>query len=171
MIVTQLQSIAVMQSRAHEVWARFLGTTMKDDFTYAKEDCFETFRFSPAFETSSALEAAGRAYNDHRAALMVARNEGMTKTYNQFHDPTGNADDIGRMRDLHAAMDRAVLDAYGWQDLAEHAAPVFLDEANEYDHTYQGRLFWPSDFRDEVLARLLALNTERHAEEVRLGIG
>ena len=48
--------------------------------------------------------------------------------------------------------------------------PIFLDETNEDDHTYQGRLFWPSDFRDEVLARLLALNAERHAEEVRLGI-
>jgi hypothetical protein len=35
--------------------------------------------------------------------------------------------------------------------------------------TYQGRLFWPSVFRDEVLARLLALNAKRHAEEVRLG--
>ncbi len=67
-------------------------------------------------------------------------------------------------------MDRAVLEAYGWHDLAARAAPIFLDETNEDDHTYQGRLFWPSDFRDEVLARLLALNAERHAEEVRLGI-
>jgi hypothetical protein len=71
---------------------------------------------------------------------------------------------------LHAAMDQAVLEAYGWRDLAAGAAPIFLDETNEDDHTYQGRLFWPSDFRDEVLARLLALNVERHAEEVRLGI-
>jgi hypothetical protein len=62
-----------------------------------------------------------------------------------------------------------VLEAYGWHDLAARAAPIFLDETNEDDHTYQGRLFWPSDFRD-VLARLLALNAERHAEEVRLGI-
>jgi hypothetical protein len=31
-------------------------------------------------------------------------------------------------------------------------------------------LFWPSDFRHEVLPRLLALNAERHAEEVGLGI-
>ena len=67
-------------------------------------------------------------------------------------------------------MDRAVLEAYGWHDLAERARPIFLDETNEDDHTYQGRLFWPSDFRDEVLARLLALNAESHAEEVRLGI-
>ena len=101
---------------------------------------------------------------------MVARNEGMTKTYNRFHDPTETAEDIQRLRELHAAMDRAVLEAYGWHDLAARAAPIFLDETNEDDHTYQGRLFWPSDFRDEVLARLLALNAERHAEEVRLGI-
>ena len=33
-------------------------------------------------------------------------------------------------------------------------------ETKDDDHTYQGRQFWPSDFRDEVLARLLALNAE-----------
>ena len=44
------------------------------------------------------------------------------------------------------------------------------DEDNEDEFAYQGRLFWPSDFRDEVLARLLALNAERHAGEVRRGV-
>ena len=101
---------------------------------------------------------------------MIARNEGMTKTYNRFHDPHETAEDICRLRELHAAMDRAVLEAYGWHDLAARAEPRFLEETSEDDHTYQGRLFWPSDFRDEVLARLLALNAERHAEEVRRGI-
>ena len=67
-------------------------------------------------------------------------------------------------------MDRAVLVAYGWHDLSQRVEPIFLDETTEDDHTNQGRLYWPSDFRDEVLARLLALNAERHAEEVRLGI-
>jgi hypothetical protein len=93
----------------------------------------------------------------------------MTKTYNRLHDPAETAEDIQRLRELHAAMDRAVLASYGWEDLAARADPIFLDETNEDDHTYKGRLFWPSDFRDEVLARLLALNVERHAEEVRLG--
>jgi hypothetical protein len=116
------------------------------------------------------LECAGQAYHDHRAGLMVERNEGMTKTYNRFHDPDERSEDIIRLRELHAEMDRAVLRAYGWDDLAERAEPIFLDETNEDDHTYQGRLFWPSAFRDEVLARLLALNAERHAEELRLGI-
>ena len=81
-------------------------------------------------------------------------------------------DDIRRLRDLHAEMDRAVLLAYGWDDLAgsDSAQAVFLDDTNEDEFAYQGRLFWPSEFRDEVLARLLALNAERHAEEVRRGI-
>jgi hypothetical protein len=101
---------------------------------------------------------------------MIARNEGVDKTYNRFHDRIETSEDIQRLRELHAAKDRAVLEAYGWHDLAARAEPIFLDESNEDDHTYQGRLFWPSDFRDEVLARFLALNAERHAEEVRLGI-
>ena len=67
-------------------------------------------------------------------------------------------------------MDQAVLRAYGWSDLADAAQPIFLDEENEDEFAYQGRLFWPSDFRDEVLARLLALNAERHADEVRRGV-
>ncbi len=96
---------------------------------------------------------------------MIARNEGMTKIYNRFHDRGEQSDDIRRMRELHADMDRPVLAAYGWHDLAERAEPVFLNDTTEDDHTYQGRLFWPSDFRDEVL-----INAKRHAEEVRLGI-
>jgi hypothetical protein len=163
-------SYAALQSRMHELWARFFGSTLEDRLAYTLADCFRTYPFSMDVESDVALEAAGRAYHDHRAALMVARNEGMTKTYNRFHDPAETADDIQRLRELHAAMDRAVLEAYGWHDVAARAAPVFLDETNEDDHTYQGRLFWPSDFRDEVLARLLALNAERHADEVRRGI-
>ena len=33
-----------------------------------------------------------------------------------------------------------------------------------------GRLFWPSAFRDEVLARLLAINAERAAAEQAAGL-
>ena len=36
--------------------------------------------------TDPALEAAGKAYYEYRAALMVNNNEGMTKIYHRFHD-------------------------------------------------------------------------------------
>jgi hypothetical protein len=160
----------VLQARFNELWARFFASTLEDRLRYTPSDCFETFPFPTDFESSTELEMSGQSYHDHRAALMLARNEGMTKTYNRFHDRSETADDIQRLRELHAAMDRAVLEAYGWHDLAARAEPIFLDDTNEDDHTYQGRFFWPSDFRDEVLTRLLALNAERHAEEVHLGI-
>ena len=48
--------------------------------------------------------------------------------------------------------------------------PNSSTEANEPDHRYQGRLFWPAAFRDEVLARLLDLNRARAEEERRLGL-
>jgi hypothetical protein len=101
---------------------------------------------------------------------MVRNNEGMTKTYNRFHDSDERSEEIVRLRELHAEMDEAVLHAYGWDDLAARAEPIFLYDANEDDHTYQGRLFWPSAFRDQVLARLLTLNGERVAAERAAGI-
>ena len=164
---------ACLQSRLHEVWAKFLGSSMKDDPVYTPSDCFETFPFPRGFETDATLEQAGQRYYEARAALMVERDKGLTKTYNDFHDrriKTDQDEGIDELRHLHRQMDQAVFLAYGWEDLAENARPIFLDEANEDAFAYQGRLFWPSDFRDDVLARLLALNAERHEEEVVAGL-
>jgi hypothetical protein len=160
---------AVLQSRIHEIWARFFSSTLEDRLRYAPSDCFETFPFPAGYETDAALEAAGQTYHDHRAALMIAANEGMTKTYNRFHDSEERGAVIQTLRDLHGEMDRAVLHAYGWDDLATELSPEFLTEDSENDHTYQGRYFLPAEGRDRVLARLLALNVERHAVEVAEG--
>jgi len=160
---------SAIHSRVHEVWAVFFSTTLKDDLQYTPSDCFETFPFPQAFETDARLEAAGEAYYRFRAKLMLRRDKGLTKTYNLFHDRLVRDADIRTLRDLHAAMDRACLASYGWEDLAASAQAVFLDETNEDEFAYQGRLFWPSEIRDEVLARLLALNAERAAAEARAG--
>jgi hypothetical protein len=122
--------------------------------------------------TLSRLEEAGREYYEFRAALMVENNEGLTKTYNRFHDPDETSPKIVRLRELHAAMDRAVLDAYGWTDL-QPTWDFLLDYVEEEDEEGTGgrakkkpyRYRWPDDFRDEVLARLLALNKERAEQE------
>ena len=109
---------ALLQSRIHEVWARFFASTLEERLRYTPSDCFETFPLAPDFETLAEFEVAGQTYHAHRAALMIARDEGMTKTYNRFHDATETAEGIERLRELHAAMDRAALEAYGWHDLA-----------------------------------------------------
>jgi hypothetical protein len=165
-----LAPFSVLQSRVHEIWARFFSSTLEDRLRYAPSDCFETFPFPLGYETDPDLEAAGQTYHDHRAALMVAANEGMTKTYNRFHDSAERSEPIQRLRELHNEMDRAALHAYGWHDLADELRPEFLTEETEDDHTYQDRYFWPADARDRVLSRLLALNAERHAEEVAAGL-
>ncbi|TGP86402.1 hypothetical protein EN866_24200 [Mesorhizobium sp. M2D.F.Ca.ET.223.01.1.1] len=160
----------ILQSRLHEIWARYFSSTMKDDSVYAPSDCFETFPFPPGYETDAPLESIGQAYHDLRAELMVAADEGMTKTYNRFHRESEVGPAIQRLRELHDEMDRAVLRAYGWDDLSETLKPEFLTEDTEDDHTYQRRYFWPAAQRDLVLSRLLALNVERYEEEVRQGL-
>ena len=169
-VINSDSEFATLHSSVHEVWARFFSSSMKDDLRYAPSDCFATFPFPEGFETDPVLEAAGQAYHDHRAQMMIATNKGLTPTYNRFHDAYDADSAIQRLRDLHAEMDRAVLRAYGWDDLAKRASPVFLTEETETEFTYQGRLFWPSDFRDEVLARLLDLNRARHAAEANAGV-
>jgi hypothetical protein len=150
---------------------------------YTPTDCFETFPFPPDWETNEALEEAGRSYYEYRAALMVRNDEGLTKTYNRFHDPEERSPEIQQLRALHAAMDRAVLDAYGWPDIPT-ACEFLLDyeeeEDPDTDPTAAGkakrkkkkpyRLRWPDEIRDEVLAKLLALNAERAEQERLAGI-
>jgi len=110
---------------------------------------------------------------------MVRNEEGLTKTYNRFHDPHEQSSEILHLRELHAAMDRAVLEAYGWDDLAAAARCEFLLDYEEEEDDEPGakkskkkkpwRLRWPDDFRDEVLARLLELNEQRAKEEALAG--
>lgn len=169
----RLVDFALLQARVHEIWARFFSSSMKDDLRYTPSDCFETFPFPPNWQTDPTLEATGQTYYDFRAALMIRNDEGLTKTYNRFHDPNERAPEILKLRELHAAMDRAVLAAYGWTDIPTDC-DFFLDyEINE--ETWGGkkkpyRYRWPDAVRDEVLARLLDLNQKRHQEEVAAGL-
>jgi hypothetical protein len=145
---------------------------MKDDLRYTPSDCFETFPFPPDHEGNAALEQSGQAYYEYRAALMVRNNEGLTKTYNRFHNPFEQSPEIEQLRMLHAAMDRAVLDAYGWHDLKPECGflPEFSEEAHEEPsgrprRQPKFRYRWPDQIHDEVLARLLELNRTRAEEE------
>lgn len=163
------QLFPLLQARPHELWARFFGSSMKDDLRYTPTDCFETFPFPLGWHASADLERAGKAYIDYRACLMVDRNQGLTATYNRFHDPTDTSAETQKLRALHADMDRAVLGAYGWTDLspeAEFAAEFDEDEIEPGARARRKyRLRWPDEIRDEVLARLLELNRQRSGGE------
>ena len=164
-------AFCALQSRPHETWARFFGSSMKDDLRYTPSDVFETFPFPIDWTTNPALEAAGEAYYDFRADVMVRNNQGLTKTYNRFHDADERDPDIVRLRELHAEMDRAVLAAYGWTDIdttCEYLLDYEIDEEEWSSRRKKPwRYRWPNPVRDEVLGRLMALNAERAAEERR----
>ena len=214
-------AFAALSSSIHSFWCGLTGSTMKEDPVYSSVDCFETFPFPAALLESSAndlahdttrqnLETIGERYHQFRAELMVANNEGLTSTYNRFHDPSEYSSGLLELRRLHGEMDQAVLNAYGWSDvpiacgfgldyldLEEDAqlpdelqeridsGELFFwdsDEASAFEaqvraygavkgkKKFPWRYRWPDDVRDDVLARLLALNAERYAEEVALGL-
>jgi hypothetical protein len=149
-------------------------------------------------------------YHKFRSELMVANNEGLTNTYNRFHDPAENNERILELRRLHQLMDQAVLQAYGWDDISTscgfgldyldsdddstlppdlqeriasgdlffHAASeacAFQSQLRQYGAVKPSKKLpwrhrWPDEVRDDVLARLLALNAERYAEEQARGL-
>jgi len=161
-------AFAALQSRVHEVWARFFGSSLEDRLRYTPSDCFETFPFPENWESRDDFEAVGKEYYEYRAQLMVENNEGLTKTYNRFHDPNESDPRIVRLRELHAAMDRAVLDAYGWHDIptdCDFLLDYEIDEDEWGNRRKPYRYRWPDEVRDEVLGRLLELNAQRAAEE------
>jgi hypothetical protein len=161
-------SFSILQSRIHEFWARLTSSTQGEGLSYVPSYTFNTFPFPNDLLSYQSLEAIGRSYYEFRAASMLQNNEGLTKIYNRFHDPDVRDPDILKLRELHAAMDRAVLDAYGWTAIPT-ACEFFLDY--EIDDEEWGnkkkpwRYRWPDDVRDEVLIRLLELNAKRAKEE------
>jgi len=130
-------TFGVLHSRVHEAWARATGTQLREvesGFRYTPTTCFETFPFPrPTDEQREAIAAAARELVRLRdgwlnppgldEAALAART--LTNLYNER--PTW-------LQNAHGALDRAVLDAYGW--------PVDLPEG-------------------EILARLLDLNLQR----------
>ena len=167
---TTYAAFSVLQSRVHEVWIRFFGSSMKDDLRYTPSDCFETFPLPDMWDTLPALEAAGREYYMHRAGLMRQRNEGLTTVYNQFHAPDVECTAIRTLRALHSRMDKEVLAAFGWTDI-QTGCEFESDLARGMGSGKNAsRYRWSEETRDEVLARLIALNEARGIQEARSGL-
>jgi hypothetical protein len=163
----------LLQSRLHELWMQFFGSSLEDRPVYTPSDCFETFPFPVGWETDASLKAVGREYYEHRAALMVLHDEGLTTIYNRFHDSAEIDAGVLRLRELHAALDRAVLSAYGWTDLPTTCEFIadYMDVGPDGEPIEKSiRYRWPDTVRDEVLARLLKLNAERAEQERLAGV-
>lgn len=135
---------------------------------------------SPDDETLARLETLYRkraATSDWRTAEAVPADRSPLTLYRH---PAAALAGVQRLRTLHAAMDTAVLTAYGWTDLLPKCTCEFLLDYED-DETDSGteessrkkkkpwRYRWPDEIRDEILARLLKLNAERAVEEKLAG--
>ncbi len=155
------QHFTVLQCSLHGSWAWNWSGKLKGDMQYAPSDCFDNFPF-PLPEACILLGSLGDGYVRLRNHIMSSRQHGLTKTYNRFHTPDETSDDIQKLRQLHVEMDNAVAAAYGWTD---------LDLGHGFHETKQGTRYTIGEpARREVLARLLQLNHERYAEEVKQGL-
>ncbi|ABA20950.1 conserved hypothetical protein [Trichormus variabilis ATCC 29413] len=176
--LSKYSAFGILQSSTHELWARFFSSTAMDLLRYSCSDCFETFPFPQNWETNSTLETIGKEYYEYRAALMVRNNQGLTDTYNRFHDPDEYDPEILKLRELHTAMDKAVLNAYGWSDIPTDCDFILDYEEEEDTENSSGRqkkkpwrYRWREEIHDEVLARLLDLNQKRAEAEILGGKG
>jgi hypothetical protein len=157
---------ALLQSAVHEVWVWRNSSSLESRNRYTPTDCFATFPFPPAeYEQLAAgewrladmppvfQEAAqiGATYHEHRRQIMQARQLGLTKTYNLFHNPTCTDADIVELRRLHVALDRIIMACYGWDD---------LDPQHDFYPNERGQIRYtvaPSVQR-ELVWRLMELN-------------
>jgi hypothetical protein len=154
-------AFAVLQSRIHRAWVGVQATHMGDGLRYSASECFAPFPF-PLRDPASvigALEELGIQTHDARRTFALARGIGLTETYNLLDDVEHADEDVVELRRLHEAVDRAVLDAYGWGDVS---VPPYCP-ANDSERAAQ------SAFEDALVGRLFELNARRAGS--RLGEG
>ncbi len=146
--------LSTLSSSAHFVWVVRYTSTMRMDINYAPSDVFLTL---PRPQSTPELAKLGERLDTERRELMLGRAWGLTTTYNAVHNPAVTDPEIVNLREIHEAIDHAVLDAYGWSD---------LDPQIGYHPTKIGTRWTVSrEAHFELLDRLLEENHRRHALE------
>lgn len=154
--------LSLLSSAIHYWWAIARSATMKADLSYSPTDVIQTLVLPKLIPEMREL---GGRLDSYRRELMLARQAGLTKTYNMVHDRSCQDEDIAELREIHKLIDDAVIRAYGWADLLTQG----LDHG--FHKTRQGpRYTLGPVVRQEILDRLLELNHERYAEEVAAGL-
>lgn len=158
------EHFSVLQSSIHDAWARRWSSRLETRLKYSNGNAFETFPFP---HDISCLMDIGVSYLSIRDELMRLNGEGLTKTYNRFHDPRENYSLTESLRLAHREIDRALADAYGWVDLDlghDFHEVSYLPESDRVRFTIS------EPARIEALRRLWELNRQRYEEEVAAGL-
>lgn len=147
-------SLAMLSSSAHQIWAIRYTSTLETRIRYAPSDVFLTWARP---EPTRKLEELGEQLDSERREVMLGRSLGLTKLYNQVHNPAVVDPAIVRLREIHSDIDHAMLEAYGWLD---------LDLQIGHHPTKIGVRWTVSrEARFELLDRLLIENHRRAAEQ------
>jgi hypothetical protein len=148
-------------SSLYEAWVVEQGGTMRaDTLTLTLEKCVQAFPLckGKAAEPEKLVSEWYRLVD----AAISEWGGGFTSVFNHMSDKDDQSNTAIAIRSHRSAIDKAVAAAYGWTD---------LDLGHGFHDTKQGVRFTISEpARREVLQRLLKLNHERYAEEVKQGL-
>ncbi len=170
--------LGILSSRIHSVWALAAGGRLGigNDPRYNKSRCFETFPFPEATEPQKTqIRDLAEQIDAHRKRQQQ-QHPGLTLTglYNALEkirqgealtakEKTSHQQGlVSVLQQLHDELDAAVFAAYGWSDLA----PKLLGRPGATTP-------WPdkpddqAQAEEQLLQRLVELNTRRAAEEQR----
>lgn len=164
----------VLSSRIHIAWALSAGGTLESRPRYNNTRCFDPFPFPDASEAQKArIRDLAEQIDAHRKRQQAEHPSlTLTNMYNVLEKLRSgealNAKDneihgqalTSILQELHDDLDRAVFNAYGWDDLAvqlvgKPGATTPLPDKSEAH----------AQAEEELLSRLVDLNTQRAAEE------
>ena len=101
-------------------------------------------------------------WNSALASCITIYGAGYTAIFNEYHCPENASGVVEALRKVRVAIDRSATAAYGLG---------YLDLGHGFHETKQGVRYTISESaRRIVLDRLLALNHQRYAEEVKAGL-
>ncbi|MHB1322558.1 MAG: class I SAM-dependent DNA methyltransferase [Acidithiobacillus ferrivorans] len=168
--------LGILSSRVHVIWALATGGTLEDRPRYNKTRCFETYPFPDVTSEQAAhIRDLAEQLDAHRKRQQAEHTElTLTGMYNVLEKRRSGAilsvQDraihqaglVSILAELHDALDHAVLDAYGWSDLADAIVgqPGGTTPLPDKHVTLR-------EAEEEILTRLVALNTQRAAEEAQ----
>ena len=104
-------SFGILQSNAHWQWFTAKCSKLTERFRYTPESVFDTFPWpqGPTRKQIDAVAEAGREVRRVRADALAKIKGGLRAVYRTLELPGKNP-----LKDAHAALDQAVLDAYGF---------------------------------------------------------
>jgi hypothetical protein len=172
------EEFGLLSSRLHILWSLAAGSRLGvgNDSVYVKTRCFETFPFPELTDEQAAKIGQLAEQIDTHRKRQQAEHPTLTLTgmYNVMEKLRAGEELSAKEQTInqqglvstlladHDALDRAVFNAYGWDDLAK--ALVGLPGATT---PLPDKPAAQAEAEEELLMRLVALNKQRAAEEAQ----